>query len=294
MASKKGLNKFLTSLCVFSIVYAFLYLLLPDFLRFIFNLIIIVCVPICSFFKIRYFMITDRIDFLKELKNMAILYFAVTIGFACSFDLLKHNFSYDKVVDIKKAKEQLKVAEERVIETKKAAEERKQSINEMAQKFIENPEEFDDILEFTKDMKIRAINGRTAILPGPGLTKDEIEKDFNREIRKLEAIRNGFLEKYDAELNYSDALYDSSKALLEAKEGAVKRVTLMNFIYFSATTITTLGTGEIKPTSSLTKMLVVIEVFIGLFLIVVYINAAASRSQFAVTSREKRGGSHLK
>lgn len=88
---------------------------------------------------------------------------------------------------------------------------------------------------------------------------------------------------YDPDINmlqiekenvYDEMIKELEKKIKQTKksyEEEMRRRSFLHFFYFSAVTITTLGYGDVFPTKYYSKILTIIEVFVGLFLILIYL-----------------------
>ncbi len=106
------------------------------------------------------------------------------------------------------------------------------------------------MLNYMTDLREEYYAGRAAIDPGRSLSRIEREKFYNEKIKKLEK---------------------KAKQTKQSHEEEIQRRSFLHFLYFSAVTITTLGYGDIFPTKYYSKLLTIIEVFVGLFLILIYL-----------------------
>jgi hypothetical protein len=71
------------------------------------------------------------------------------------------------------------------------------------------------------------------------------------------------------------------KALAEAEDGEPVAAPglLLRMFYFSASTVTTLGIGDIQPITPLARTLVTLEAIFGLVFIGLFLNALAQRAR---------------
>lgn len=70
--------------------------------------------------------------------------------------------------------------------------------------------------------------------------------------------------------------YDALQRVGSGKAFNRSDFSLMDFLYFSFITITTVGYGDIYPSVWYTKLLVISEPVVGLFLVTTYLGAAIS------------------
>jgi Ion channel len=76
-------------------------------------------------------------------------------------------------------------------------------------------------------------------------------------------------------------LADKVEAFSDAQEGDPTAASglFSRMLYFSASTVTTLGIGDIQPVSELARTLVVGEAIVGLIFIGLFLDALATRAR---------------
>ncbi len=123
---------------------------------------------------------------------------------------------------------------------------------------------------------------------GAGLFQLEPVKDHSIWVTALPNVRGWTVDKVgevfpvqilDELLRYSLTMLDDSLSRVHAVVGQSYEYPLLDFLYFSAVTITTLGYGDILPNSPLVRSLVMTEALVGLVIVGVFVSSLLWKEQ---------------